>query len=68
MDWASLILRSLKLDVLSCPKCGGRMKVIACLTEPATVRKVLRSMGLSPEIPARSPPRDPPQGDFQFVQ
>ena len=24
-DWAALIRRSLKLDVLSCPKCGGRM-------------------------------------------
>lgn len=68
MDWASRILRSLKLDVLRCPKCSGRMKVIACLTQPATIRKILRAMGLSTEIPPRAPPREPPQGLFEFVQ
>ena len=67
-DWATLILRSLKLDVLSCPKCRGRMKVISTITEPSTVRAILRSLGLSTEIPARAPPRDPPQAEFDFVQ
>jgi len=68
MDWASRILRSLKLDVLSCPRCGGRMKVIATISEPFTVRKILRSMGLSTEIPPRAPPRASPPGEFEFAQ
>jgi hypothetical protein len=67
MDWAARILRSLKLDVLACPTCGGRMKVISCLTQPAEIRKFLRSIGLSSEIPSRAPPRDPPQGEFEFA-
>jgi hypothetical protein len=67
-DWATLIRRSLKLDVLSCPKCGGRMKVISTITEPGLVRRILRSMGLSTEIPSRAPPRGSPPGDFDFVQ
>ena len=66
--WARRILRSLKLDVLSCPKCGGRMRVISTITEPMTVRRILRSMGLSTEIPARAPPRGSPQGEFEFDQ
>jgi hypothetical protein len=67
LDWAALIRRSLKLDVLACPKCGGRMKVIATITEPGLVRRILRSMGLSTEIPARAPPRSFPSGEFEFV-
>jgi len=67
-DWATLIRRSLKLDVLSCPKCGGRMKVISTITEPGLVRRMLRSMGLSAEIPPRAPPRSSPPGSFEFVQ
>jgi hypothetical protein len=67
MDWAARIFRSLKLDVLSCPRCGGRMNVIACLTQPAEIPKFLRSIGLSSEIPSRAPPRDPPQGEFEFA-
>ena len=67
-DWAALLRRSLKLDVLACPKCGGRMKVIATITEPGLVRRILRSMGLSAEIPARAPPRSDPSGEFEFVQ
>lgn len=67
-DWATLLLRSLQLDVLSCPKCSGRMRVLACITEPQTIRKMLTSMGLSCDIPVRAPPREPPQGEFEFVQ
>jgi hypothetical protein len=33
-----------------------------------TVRRILRSMGLSTEIPARAPPRASPQGEFEFNQ
>ena len=67
-DWAELIRRSLKLDVLACPKCGSRMKVIATITEPGLVRRMLRSMGLSAELPARAPPRSDPSGEFDFAQ
>jgi hypothetical protein len=44
------------------------MGVISTITEPGVVRRILHSMGLSCLIPARAPPRDPPQGEFCFVR
>jgi len=28
-------------DPITCPKCGGRMKVVAFLTEPAVVDRII---------------------------
>ena len=67
-DWATLLKRSIGVDVLSCPKCNGRMRVIAFITFRPTVRKILASMGLSSDIPVRAPPSDPPQQEFDFAQ
>jgi hypothetical protein len=40
------------------------MKVIVTIVEPATVRRILRSMGLPTEIPSRAPPQGfPDEGD-----
>jgi hypothetical protein len=39
--WAALLKRSFKIDVLSCPRCGGRMKVIATIDDPGVIRKIL---------------------------
>jgi hypothetical protein len=44
--WAALMLRTLMLDVLKCPRCPGRMKVIACIDQPDVIEKFLRSAGL----------------------
>ena len=37
IDWATLLKRTFGLDVLECSKCGGRMKVIACITEAEAI-------------------------------
>jgi len=55
-SWASLMLRSLLLDVLKCPRCPGRMKVIACIDQPEVIEKFLRAAGLWTE-PATPVPR-----------
>ncbi|MBI3858102.1 MAG: hypothetical protein HY293_20670 [Planctomycetes bacterium] len=62
--WATRIRRSLGLDALKCPSCGGRMKVIATIVEPGTVRRILRSMGLPCEVPSRAPPEDFPDEGY----
>ena len=52
------MLRSMLLDVLKCPKCPGRMKVIACIDRPEVVEKFLRSAGLwTEEEPSTAAPR-----------
>jgi hypothetical protein len=61
VPWAVLLKRVFLVDVLECPKCKGRMKILAALTEPASVRRVLESLGLPGEAPRLRPARSPPQ-------
>jgi hypothetical protein len=44
-----------KVDVLKCENGGGRMTVLAFLTERAVVKKILEHLGL----PATGPPKAP---------
>jgi hypothetical protein len=32
--WADLMRRAFELDVLACPRCGGRMRVLATIEDP----------------------------------
>ena len=45
-----------EVDPLSCPKCGGEMKIISFITDPKTIRKILEHLGLWKEEPPRAPP------------
>jgi hypothetical protein len=58
LDWASLLRRVWDIDALACP-CGGRLRFIALVTEPATVEGILVAMGLETKPPTRAPPRHP---------
>ena len=55
MCWARLLKRVFDLDLEHCPQCGGNMKIIAAIEEPAVIVKILTHLGL----PARAPPRSP---------
>ena len=58
-DWATLMKRTFGLDVLECPKCHGRMKLIALIDQPAVIQKILKHLGLPTDVPrARPPPKD----------
>jgi hypothetical protein len=39
--WAALMRRAFAIDVLACPNCGGRMRVIAMVEDPVAVRQIL---------------------------
>jgi hypothetical protein len=56
--WAALMQRAFALDVLACPHCGGRLRLIATLHDPAVIRKILGHPGRSPsgESPGPAPP------------
>jgi len=45
--WAQLLQRVFAVDVLSCPNCGGRMRVISMIDDPRVVRRILRHLGLA---------------------
>ena len=58
--WAELMRRSFALDVLACPRCGGRLRLIALIEEASVIERILRHLGLPTEIPAAHPARAPP--------
>lgn len=57
--WAELLKRSFEID-LRCPRCSARMKLVAIVTEPASVKRVLRRVGETTDPPPRAPARGPP--------
>jgi hypothetical protein len=61
LPWAELLRRVHEVDVLSCEKCEGRMKVTAFVTERKRAREILEKLGLPAKTPARAPARDPPR-------
>ncbi len=59
MTWAQRLKRVFSIDIEKCPKCGGKMKAIACIEDPDTIEKILHHLGLdkSPDtLTNRSPP------------
>jgi hypothetical protein len=54
--WAELLRRVFAVDVLACPNCGGRMRVLATIDDPEVVRRILTHLGLTGD---KGPPADP---------
>jgi len=52
--------RSFEIDVLACPECGGRLRLLATIEQPAVVRKILSHLGIPTECPEPLPARSPP--------
>jgi hypothetical protein len=51
IDWASLMKRSMNIDVLACPKCHhGRMRPIADITDQEVIDKIMTHLRL-PLVP-----------------
>ena len=55
LSWARLLKRVFDIDIEHCPACGGTLKIIAAIEEPAVIVRILTHLGL----PARAPPRSP---------
>ena len=60
LPWAVLLKRVCLLDVLECPKCAGRMKIVAVVIAPESVRQILKHLGLPTEAPQFHAARPPP--------
>jgi hypothetical protein len=59
VDWASLLRRSFSVDVLECPKCHGRLRIVAVITEREPIRRILANLGMATEAPPLAHARDP---------
>jgi hypothetical protein len=55
--WAQLMARTFEFDVLQCPRCGGRMKIIAAIESSEVACRILECLGIvsrpPPLLPAR---------------
>jgi hypothetical protein len=79
LPWARLLRRVLHVDALSCPRCATPMVVLALISDPAVVRKILDHLGLPNSAPPLAPARvrplfdqyeilatPPPDGEFDL--
>jgi hypothetical protein len=65
-DWATLLKRVFEVDVTVCPDCGGKMKLIATITDPKTIWNILAHVGVPTESPASQFARGPPTHQLEF--
>ena len=66
--WAELLARTFAVDVLTCPSCHGRMRLLAVIRDPAQVARYLAAVGEATELPRRSPGRGPPYWKSQVLR
>lgn len=66
IPWARLLARVFNIDVETCIKCGGKMKIIAAIEDPKAIRKILEHMGLDTKPPPLHPARGPPKAQHHF--
>jgi len=64
MSWAQRLKRVFNIDIQTCSACGGAVKVIACIEDPAVIEKILAHLH-EKAPPLQAPPlpkcRAPPQ-------
>ena len=66
--WAKLMARVGEEFPLACPACGGDIRLIAFITDPGPIRKILTHLGEPFEPPPVSPARGPPTDWGELVQ
>jgi hypothetical protein len=54
--WAQLMRRAFDVDVLACPVCGGRLRLIALIVDPRTIRAILDARDRPAALADRAPP------------
>jgi ribosomal protein S27E len=55
LTWAQRLKRVFEIDITLCPLCGGQLRVIADVTDPDLIHKILD------HVNSRAPPRLPPR-------
>jgi hypothetical protein len=68
LAWAKLMARVGEGFPLECPNVGGDIRLIAFITEPGPIRRILTHLGEPLEPPPVSPARGPPSDWGELVQ
>ena len=56
---ADLLRRVFALDILACPGCGGRLRLLATIEDRAVVEQILTHLGLPVDLPQPAAARTP---------
>ena len=56
--WAQLLRRIYEVDPLACPRCAAPLRIVAVLTDPAVITRILvhRARSVARAQHSRSPP------------
>ena len=54
-QWAQRLKRVFAIDIETCPHCGGTLRVIACIEEPALIARILGHV----QLPCRTKSQQP---------
>lgn len=65
--WAWLLQRVFAVDVMTCPRCRGRMGLVKIANTPDEVARVLAELGLGPRPPPRPRPTLPGQLELDLA-
>ena len=62
MRWMQRLKRAFRIDIETCQRCGGTLRVIASIEDPELIRLILEHLEAHqptepPVPPARAPPR-----------
>ena len=72
MAWADLLKWVFEVDALCCPGCGGRMRLLAAITDLSVAQRILECLALSSRAPPLAPANEidlgPDLGDRAFEQ
>jgi hypothetical protein len=70
MTWAQRLKRVFGIDIENCERCGGAVKIIACIEDARVIEKILTHRGLHGTARtgqrALPPARAPSWGDALF--
>jgi hypothetical protein len=58
--WAALLRRIYEVDPLACPRCGGTMRIVACITQAGVIDQILTHLRTRAASGARPGARSPP--------
>jgi hypothetical protein len=74
MSWAQRLKRVFRIDIESCERCGGKVKIIASIDDPQVIAKILSHLherdgasGVPADAATAHRARGPPgQGKFDL--
>ncbi|MGK0442679.1 MAG: hypothetical protein ACJA0N_002494 [Pseudohongiellaceae bacterium] len=52
MTWAKRLKRVFSIDITICSRCGGAVRIIACIDDPSVIKKILAHLDAKSGTPA----------------